>query len=152
MGYPLPRVSDTLPDWLPARRSVVDALGRAAVVGLTLSVLGEPPLQAAAVAVGFLLLTGLADAADRFVGDYASHVLFGTLALVGTAVAAVVGVPLALAAVGALVGGWLLVDGVQHLRHGVGREVNVPRGPVDGHPVANLLRTVRARLTRPFRL
>lgn len=145
-------MSDTLPDWLPARRPVVDALGRTAAVGLTLLVLGERPLEAAAVAGGFLVLTGLADAADRFVGDYASHVLFGSLVLVGTAVTAVAGVPVLAVAAGALVGGWLLVDGVQHLRHGVGREVNVPRDPVDGHPVANLLRTVRARLTRPFRL
>jgi hypothetical protein len=144
-------VSTALPDWLPARRPVVDALGRAAVVGLTLFVLGEPPTQALAVAVGFLLVTGLADAADRVVGDYASHALFGTLVLAGVVLVGG-GLPLPLAAVGVLVGGWLLVDGLQHLRHGVGREANVPRGPVDGHPVANLLRTFRARLTRPFRL
>ena len=145
-------MSDALPDWLPARRPVVDALGRTAAVGLTLLVLGESPSQAAAVAAGFLLVTGLTDAADRVVGDYASHALFGTLVLAGTTLGVAGGLPLDLALVGLLVGGWLLVDGVQHLRYGVGREANVPRGPVDGHPVANLLRTVRARLTRPFRL
>lgn len=53
---------------------------------------------------------------------------------------------------GALLGGWFLLDGVQHLRHGVTRdEVGVPYTH-DGSPVTGLPKALLVRLAEPFLL
>ncbi|QDX41386.1 hypothetical protein [Salarchaeum sp. JOR-1] len=62
------------------------------------------------------------DAAEEYVGDYAGNVLLGVLvAVVAVAASALGTVHAAVTALGGLAGGWLVFDGVQHLRHGIER-------------------------------
>lgn len=135
---------------LPDRQQVSSRVVSAALVGATLFVLDRSPTMAGATAIGFLALTLAGDTAEAAIGDYAGNALFGLVTLGFTAAFLWPWLPGAV--VGSLLGGWLLVDGVQHLRHGQSRaEVSAPFRH-DGSPLTGIPRAVIGRLTAPFRL
>lgn len=116
------------PDGLDVTSQVVTAL----LVAGTIYLIEGSVREAAATGAAFLALQLATDLADAVVGDYAGNALFGVLVLSGAAYFAALGAvwfPAALAAVG----GWLLLDGVQHLRYGVTRDdAGVPSNQVGG--------------------
>ncbi|MFB6146794.1 MAG: hypothetical protein ABEJ08_03825 [Halobacteriaceae archaeon] len=135
---------------LPARRDLLQRAIQAALVGATIYVLDGSPTYAAATAGLFAGLSVLAAVSQTVVGDDADNALFGVLALGG---AASVGASAPLLGAGAaLVGGWLLVDGVQHLRHDVSRDEFAVRDGHDGGPASGFARAMVDRLLEPFRL
>jgi len=141
-----------LPTWLPDRATVTSELATAAVVGATLFVFDGSVWYAFAAAAGFLMLQLLTDLAEAVVGDYADNALFGLLVLAATAYAAVLTTPLWIVAAGAVLGGWFLADGVQHLRHGVSRrEVGTPYAH-DGSVLTGLPKALLTRLAAPILL
>ena len=76
----------------------------------------------------------------------------GPLILGATGYAATLAAPLWLPLVGAAVGGWFLLDGVQHLRYGVTRdEVGVPYCH-DGSVLTGLPKALLVRLAEPVLL
>ncbi|GGN99273.1 hypothetical protein [Haloarcula pellucida] len=141
-----------LPTWWPDRATLAGELLRGVAVGGTLFVLGETPSFAVAVAALFVLLQLVTDGVEAIVGDYADHVLFGGLVLVGAGYVTTLSAPWWTPAAGALLGGWFLVDGVQHLRHGVTREEVGSPYVHDGGVLTGLLRALVARVAEPFRL
>lgn len=146
-------MSDTLREQLPRR--LAEPVGQSVVVVAVLVVLDTPLAEAAAVGGAYLALQVAATAAEVGVGDYAGNALVGALVLVGTAWVGIVAGPLSWPVpVGVAVGGWLLVDGVQHLRYGVERD-GVVRG-VSRRPDSGPLRAVPwllvGRFLEPFRL
>jgi hypothetical protein len=145
-------MSVALPPWVPDRSTVTGELARAVLVAVTLVVLGESVRFAAVAGLCFLALKLLADVAEAVVGDYADNALFGLLVLGATAYAVTLTTPIWLPLAGALLGGWFLLDGVQHLRHGVSRtEVGTATGH-DGNLLTGLFRALFARLLEPIRL
>ncbi|MBV0903791.1 hypothetical protein [Haloarcula salina] len=136
-----------------ARETVVrKRLGSAVAVGVTLYVLDGSIRYAAATAAIAFCVWLVADAARAAVGDYADHVVFGLLifGFLGYTVSA--GGPTWVVAPGALLGCWFVVDGVQHLRHGVTRDDVEIRYSRDGSLVTGLPKALLARLARPFSL
>ena len=126
---------------------------RGVVVGATLVILGESLWMAAGVAVGFLTVRALGYAIQQAVGDYADHVLLGGGILLGVWYLGQSGVPLLWLALGGLLGGWFLLDGVQHLRYGRSRAERIAPLIADGNgPIHGLLLVVVGRLLLPFRL
>jgi uncharacterized membrane protein YgdD (TMEM256/DUF423 family) len=145
-------MSAGLPPWFPDRATATGELARAALVAATLVVLGESVRFAAVAGLGFLALKLLADVAEAVVGDYADNALLGLLVLAATAYALTLTTPIWLPIAGALLGGWFLLDGVQHLRHGVSRaEVGTATGH-DGGLLTGFVRALLARLLEPIRL
>ncbi|WP_277542706.1 hypothetical protein [Haloarcula laminariae] len=137
---------------VPESRTIAGNAVGAVAVGTALYVLGEPLGYAAAVAVGFFGLNLGTDLAEAVVGDYAGNAVFGLLVLVGTGYAATLTAPLWIPALGAALGGWFLLDGVQHLRHGVTRdEVGVPYRH-EGSVLTGLPKALLVRLAEPFLL
>lgn len=135
------------------RQAILGELLRGTAVGATLLLLGESTTMAAATAVGFLALRGVGYAVQQVVGEYADHVLLGSGILVGTAYLGRTGIALPWLAGGGIVGGWLLVDGIQGLRHGRSREDSVAPLVADGNgPVRGFVRAMIGRLLLPFRL
>ncbi|WP_276273817.1 hypothetical protein [Haloarcula litorea] len=145
-------MSPALPAWVPDRETAAGELLTATIVGATLYVLDRSLPFAAAAAALFLCLRLLTDAAAAAVGDYADNALFGLLVLAAAGYAAALTAPVWIPLSGALVGGWLFVDGVQHLRHGVGRDEVGHTVSHDGSVLAGLPRALLARLVEPFRL
>lgn len=138
-------MSTALPKSLPDRFHVAGAVLKAAVVGATLYALDGSVRFAAMVAVGALLLTLSQSLADAVIGDYAGNALLGTVVLAFGSYAVSLGSPWWFLALLGLCGGWLLLDGVQHRRHGLTRdEMGVPYrhggSAVTGLPKALLLR------------
>ncbi|WP_367176372.1 hypothetical protein [Haloarcula rubripromontorii] len=127
-------------------------LGSAVAVGATLLVL-DGSIRYAAVAATLALCVWLAaDAAQVAVGDYADHVVFGLLVFGFVAYTVAAAGPMWVVVPGALLGGWFLLDGIQHLRHGVTRdEVGVPYSH-DGGPVTGLPKALLIRLAEPVLL
>lgn len=145
-------MSPALPVWLPDRRTLASELTTAAVVGATLYVVDGSLPYAAAAAAGFLVLQLAGDVAENAVGDYADNAMFGVFVLAGTAAAAVLTTPWWLVAGGALIGGWFLADGVQHLRYGIQRdEVGTPFDH-DGSVLVGLPKALLSRLAAPLLL
>ena len=140
---------------LPRRLRGLGVAGKALtalVVGATLYVLDSSVGYAAAAAALYFVLNLGTSLADALVGDYAGSVLFGLLILTATGYAATLSTPLWIPALGAAVGGWYVLDGVQHLRYGVTRdEVGVPYRH-DGGVLAGLPKTLLARLAEPLLL
>ncbi|WP_226011964.1 hypothetical protein [Halomicrobium salinisoli] len=137
---------------LPSRRDFVDSLVHALVVAATLYVL-DGSLRFAAASAGFFLALLLAgDVAEAVVGDYADHVLFGLLVLGFTAYAADLSTPIWLLVAGVALGGWFLVDGVQHLRHGKTRDEVSVAYEHDGGALTGIARALVERLLAPIRL
>ncbi|AEM58275.1 hypothetical protein HISP_13680 [Haloarcula hispanica N601] len=145
-------MSETLHTRIARETAVRRRLGSAVAVGVTLYVLdGSVRYAAVAAALAFCVWL-VADAAQATVGDYADHMVFGLLVFgfVAYTVAAAgltwVVVP------GALLGCWFMIDGIQHLRHGVTRnEVGVSYSH-DGGPVTGLPKALLVRLAEPFLL
>jgi len=136
----------------PDSLDLVGALANAVVVAATLYVLDGSPGHAVASAAVFLALHLATDLADAVVGDYAGNALFGFLILAATGYAATLTTPLWLPLAGAALGGWLLLDGVQHLRYGVTRdEVGVPYRH-EGSVLTGLPKALLARLADPLLL
>ncbi|MGB9952241.1 hypothetical protein ACOZ4F_07555 [Haloarcula marismortui] len=127
-------------------------LGSAVAVGATLLVLDGSIRYATAVAAMAFCVWLAADSAQVVVGDYADHVVFGLLVFGFVAYTAAAAGPTWVVVPGALLGGWFLLDGIQHLRHGVTRdEVGVPYSH-DGGPVTGLPKALLVRLAEPFLL
>jgi cytochrome c biogenesis protein CcdA len=138
---------------LSDQTAIRSELLRGGVVGVTLLVLGESIWMAAGVAVGFLAVRALGYAIQQAVGDYADHVLLGGGILLGVWYLGQSGVSLRWLAVGGLLGGWFLLDGVQHLRYGRSRAERIAPLIADGNgPIHGLLLVVISRLLLPFRL
>jgi hypothetical protein len=129
-------------------------LGLAAVVGITIYVVDGQLRQAVAVTAIFLAFHLLNDAAEALIGDYAGNALFGITLLAGTAWASIAtSVPLWQLVVVAVVGAWLLLDGVQHLRYGVTRDATDQEVlPADAYGVWRAPAAVVGRIVEPFRL
>ncbi|MFC7074844.1 hypothetical protein [Haloarcula halophila] len=140
------------PSWFPDRSTVAGELGRAALVAATLAVVGESVRFAAVVGLSFLALQLLAGVAEAAVGDYADNVLFGLFVLAATAYAGTLTTPVWIPLAGVALGGWFLLDGVQHLRHGVSRGAVHTPSRHEGGLAAGLLRALVARLLEPIRL
>jgi len=138
---------------LSDQTAIRSELLRGGVVGVTLLVLGESIWMAAGVAVGFLAVRALGYAIQQAFGDYADHVLLGGGILLGVWYLGQSGVSLRWLAVGGLLGGWFLLDGVQHLRYGRSRAERIAPLIADGNgPIHGLLLVVISRLLLPFRL
>jgi len=135
-----------VPDGLDAANQLVTAL----VVAGTIYVIDGSVREAAATGAVFLALQLATSLADAVVGDYAGNALLGVVGLFGAVYFATLGAvwfPVAL-----VVGGWLLLDGVQHLRHGVTRdEVGVPYRH-DGTALTGLPKALLVRLAEPVLL
>jgi len=143
-----PALFRLVPDDLDIAGNVVTAL----FVGATIYVVDGSLGYAAGSAAGFLALKLSADIAGAVVGDYADNVLLGFLILVATGYFVSLGGSWWLAAGFALCGGWFLLDGVQHLRHGVTREeVAVPYRH-DGSVLTGLPKALLVRLAEPVLL
>ncbi|KAA9399806.1 hypothetical protein Har1130_01625 [Haloarcula sp. CBA1130] len=126
--------------------------GSAVAVGVTLYVLdGSGRYAAVAAALAFCVWL-VADTAQIAVGDYADHIVFGLLVFcfVGYTVAA--GGPVWAVAPGTLLGCWFLLDGVQHLRHGITRDEVGIKYSYDGSPVTGLPKALLVRLAEPVLL
>jgi hypothetical protein len=138
---------------LPDRQTVSQELLRGGVVAGTLVLLGESTTMAAGAAAGFVILRAIGYAIQQAVGDDADHALLGGGLLVGVWYLGFTGVPLLWIGVSTVIGGWLLIDGVQHLRHGRSRDERVVpliadrKGPVHG-----VVRVLVGRVLLPFRL
>ncbi|MFB6071613.1 MAG: hypothetical protein ABEJ88_01450 [Halobacterium sp.] len=123
----------------------------AALVAGTLAALGESLRTAALVAAGFAALTAVVDGSELLLGDYAGNAVLGALATGFAAWLAWRG-GFALAGVAGLIGGWLVVDGVQHRRYGLDRTPVVRGAEAGSRPLRALPRLLAARLLEPFRL
>lgn len=134
-----------LPDDLDVAGSALTAL----LAGATLYVIDGSAGYAAVAAAMLLALKLAADLAEVAVGDYADNAVFGLLILTAAGYAATLTTPLWIPLVGAVIGGWFLLDGVQHLRYGVTREaVSVPFRH-DGSVLIGLPKALLARLLAP---
>ncbi|EMA14988.1 MULTISPECIES: hypothetical protein [Haloarcula] len=132
--------------------AVRQRLSSAVAVGATLLVLDGSIRYAAAVAAMAFCVWLAADAAQVAVGDYADHVVFGLLVFGFVAYTVAAAGPTWVVATGALLGCWFVIDGVQHLRHGITRdEVGISYAH-DGGPVTGLLKALLVRLAEPFLL
>jgi hypothetical protein len=132
--------------------AVRQRLGSAVAVGATLLVIDGSVRYAAVAATLAFCVWLVADAAQAAVGDYADHVVFGLLVFGFVGYTVVAAGPTWIVVPGALLGCWFLLDGVQHLRHGVTRdEVGVPYTH-DGSPVTGLPKALLVRLAEPFLL
>ncbi|MBO4247218.1 hypothetical protein IL252_05210 [Halomicrobium sp. IBSBa] len=145
-------MSPALPTWLPDRRDISYEFVTAVIVGTTLYVFDGSFGYAVAGGAGFLVLRLLTDIAENAVGDYADNALYGLLVLAGTAYAAAPTTPLWLVATGAVLGGWFLADGVQHLRHGVTRAAVGTPYTHEGSALTGLPKALAARLAEPILL
>lgn len=142
----------TLQRLVPDGLSPFIAVANAVVVAVTLYVLDGSVGYAAVAAAVFLAVHLATDLADAVVGDYADNALFGLLILGATGYAVTLTTPLWIPVLGAVLGGWFLLDGVQHLRHGVTRdEVGVPYRH-GGSPLTGLPKALLVRLAEPVLL
>jgi len=140
----------TLPDGFPDRFALARPIANATVVGATLYAVYGSASFAALVAGGTLALALSRGVAEGVVGDYAGNALLGAVALGFVGYVAVRGGPWWFLVALGLCGGWLVVDGVQHLRHDVSRTKY--SSPYDGGLLTGLPRTLCGRLVEPFRL
>lgn len=137
---------------LPSSGQVTARAGQAVAVAATLVVLGESVRFGALSALTFLAMGLAGDAAEALVGDYADNALLGLLVLAGAGYLLATGTIHPIAVASALGGGWLLLDGVQHLRHGVGRADPKPEPPLGGSLLAGVAGALLGRLLEPIRL
>lgn len=140
-----------LPTSLSARERARTLLGEAVAPGIVLYLLGSSLRFAIAAVVGLVIFSLAMDASTAVVGDYADNVLLGLLTLVFAVFLAPADLKLPILAVGLPVGGWLVFDGLQHLRHGETREEG-GLSRYDGGLLWVLLQALFARLLKPFRL
>ncbi len=138
---------------LPARVRVVSELLRGGVVGATLLMFGESTAMAAGTAAGFVAFRAIGYAIQQTIGDYADHVLLGGGILLGVGYLVRTGADALWVAGGLLLGGWFLLDGVQHLRYGRTRDQSAAPLVADGNgPIRGLVRALLGRLLVPFTL
>lgn len=141
-----------LSDGLPDRFALAGTLAHAAVVGATLYAFERSASFAALVAGGTLVLDLSRTLAEDLVGDYAGNALLGAVALGFVGYAAVLGGPWWFLVGLGLCAGWLLVDGIQHLRHDASRTRIRHSSPYEGGLLTGLPRALLGRLVEPFRL
>jgi len=139
-----------LGDYLPRPRRIGYRAVTALVVGATYSVLGEGLLLAGATGALFFAFTLTGDTAEVVIGDYADNAFLGLAILGYTGIFLHSWLPGLLG--GLAVGGWLLFDGVQHLRHEETRAKLSRPYSHDGSPLTGIPRALGARLLEPFRL
>ena len=138
---------------LHARSTVVSELLRGGAIGATLLVVGESTTMAAGTAAGFLLFRAIGYAIQQVIGDYADHVLLGGGILLGVGYLAYSGGGALWVAGGVLLGGWFLIDGLQHLRYGRTRERPAAPLVADGKgQIRGLCSALFGRLLVPFTL
>jgi hypothetical protein len=136
-----------------ARETAVrERLGSAMAVGVTLLVIDGSVRYAAVAATLAFCVWLVADAAQAAVGDYADHAVFGVLVFGFVAYTVAAAGPTWVVAPGALLGCWFLLDGIQHLRHGVTRDDVGISYAHDGSPVTGLPKALLVRLAEPFLL
>ncbi|MFB6202017.1 MAG: hypothetical protein ABEI98_08395 [Halorhabdus sp.] len=141
-------------DWTstPSLKQAIERVSTGVAVGLTLLVVGEPPSTAVVVGTTVVILVGVGDLAERVVGDYANNVVLGLLALGLTGWLTVESGPSVPAGGFGIVGTWLLIDGVQHLRYGVDRGTVTDTYSHGGGAITGVLGVLWRRLLEPFRL
>ena len=149
---PAYRMATALPAWFPDRAAVTNEFATAIAVGTTLYLVDGAFSNAAVAAAAFFALRLLANAVQATIGDYADNAFFGLLVLAATGYAAVLPASSWILAAGVAVGGWFVVDGIQHLRHGITRdEVGISYAH-EGSPVTGLPKALLVRLAEPFLL
>lgn len=142
-------MSTALNRFVPDGLSLFGTVANAIVVAVTLYVLDGSLGYAALAATVFLALHLATNLANAVVGDYGDSALFGFLILVVTGYAVTLTTPLWIPVFGTALGGWFLLDGVQHLRYGATRdEVGVPYRH-DGNPLTGLPKALLVRLLEP---
>ncbi|RJX51169.1 hypothetical protein [Halonotius pteroides] len=138
---------------LQTRSTVVSELLHGGAVGAMLLVLGESTTMAAGTAAGVMLFRAIGYAIQQAIGDYADHVLLGGGILIGVGYLAYSGSGALWVAGGGLLGGWFLIDGLQHLRYGRTRERPAAPLVADGKgQIRGLYTALFGRLLVPFTL
>ena len=138
---------------LQTRSTVVSELLHGGAVGAMLLVLGESTTMAAGTAAGVMLFRVIGYAIQQVIGDYADHVLLGGGILLGVGYLVRTGADALWVAGGLPLGGWFLLDGVQHLRYGRTRDQSAAPLVADGNgPIRGLVRALLGRLLVPFTL
>ena len=138
---------------LQTRSTVVSELLHGGAVGAMLLVLGESTTMAAGTAAGVMLFRAIGYAIQQAIGDYADHVLLGGGILLGVGYLAYSGGGSLWVAGGVLLGGWFLIDGLQHLRYGRTRERPAAPLVADGKgQIRGLCSALFGRLLVPFTL
>jgi len=138
---------------LQTRSTVVSELLHGGAVGAMLLVLGESTTMAAGTAAGVMLFRAIGYAIQQVIGDYADHVLLGGGILLGVGYLAYSGSGALWVAGGGLLGGWFLIDGLQHLRYGRTRERPAAPLVADGKgQIRGLCSALFGRLLVPFTL
>ena len=138
---------------LQTRSTVVSELLHGGAVGAMLLVLGESTTMAAGTAAGVILFRAIGYAIQQAIGDYADHVLLGGGILLGVGYLAYSGSGALWVAGGGLLGGWFLIDGLQHLRYGRTRERPATPLVADGKgQIRGLCSALFGRLLVPFTL
>ena len=138
---------------LQTRSTVVSELLHGGAVGAMLLVLGESTTMAAGTAAGVMLFRAIGYAIQQAIGDYADHVLLGGGILLGVGYLAYSGSGALWVAGGGLLGGWFLIDGLQHLRYGRTRERPAAPLVADGKgQIRGLCSALFGRLLVPFTL
>ena len=138
---------------LQTRSTVVSELLHGGAVGAMLLVLGESTTMAAGTAAGVILFRAIGYAIQQVIGDYADHVLLGGGILLGVGYLAYSGSGALWVAGGGLLGGWFLIDGLQHLRYGRTRERPAAPLVADGKgQIRGLCSALFGRLLVPFTL
>ena len=138
---------------LQTRSTVVSELLHGGAVGAMLLVLGESTTMAAGTAAGVMLFRAIGYAIQQAIGDYADHVLLGGGILLAVGYLAYSGSGALWVAGGGLLGGWFLIDGLQHLRYGRTRERPAAPLVADGKgQIRGLCSALFGRLLVPFTL
>jgi hypothetical protein len=122
------------------------------IVGATLVALGESVGLAVGTGTLFIVFVMVGDLAEAIVGDYADNAILGAVALGIAGWLFVAGGPSIATGAFGLVGTWLAIDGIQHVRHGVSREEITFSSNHDGIAITGVLRAFAERLLEPFRL
>jgi hypothetical protein len=138
--------------WVPDRLTIASNTLNALVVGGTLYVLDGSLGYAALTATLFLALNLVTATADAVLGDYAGNALFGLLVLAASGYAVTLSAPLWAPLLGAAIGGWYVLDGVQHRRYGVTRDEGGVSYHHDGSVLTGLPKALLGRLAEPFLL
>ncbi|QSG08609.1 hypothetical protein [Halapricum desulfuricans] len=135
---------------LPDREQVRRRLVGAGLVGVIFYVPDQSLGSAAVIAAMVFVLLLAIDTAETAIGDYAGNVAVGGLLIVFAGTVMWPWLPGLLA--GTAAGGWLVFDGIQHLRHGESRAEYAHLQAHDGGALSGVLRALVRRLLEPFRL
>ena len=136
------------------QRNIRDRLLQSVLFVVVFVTVGETILTAIIQAGGIVLLLGLLDSVEAFVGDYAANVVLGVSILGFFTYIGLTGGGSWVVGGGLVLGSWFVFDGVQHLRYNIERDGRVRGTPAtsDDGLVRSLVRIFIGRLLEPFRL